>query len=106
MSLEQRWRDALVQNAVPYTIIYRHARQTNKHEGSRLCLEDEDASDKVHVELLRELFSKFGPKCFFFKLKCQFISDCPQIWDAVTDTKHPVYEESLSGLKTSKARHV
>ena len=39
-----------------------------------------------------------------FFLEGHFKSDCPQLWDAVADIKHPRHEEALSGVKASKAR--
>ena len=34
----------------------------------------------------------------------QFKSDCTQFWYAVADAKHPRHEETLSGVKASRAR--
>ena len=67
-------------------------------------LEDEDASEVDHEDFMRGVIAKFGPRCFFCNLEAQFKSDCPQIWDAVADIKHPRHEEALSGVKASKAR--
>ena len=66
-------------------------------------LEDENASEYNHEYFMREVIAKFGPRCFFCILECQFKSDCPQFWDAVADIKHPRPEEALSGVKASKA---
>ena len=46
---------------------------------------------------------KYGPRCFFCNLEGHFKSDCTQIWNAVTDAKHPHHEEALSGVKASRA---
>ena len=47
---------------------------------------------------------KYGPRCFFCNLEGHFKSDCTQFWDAVADAKHPRHEETLSGVKASRAR--
>ena len=67
-------------------------------------LEDEDASESDHEDLMRGVIAKFGPRCFFCNLEDQYKSDCPQFWDAVAIIKHPRHEEALSGVKASKAR--
>ena len=67
-------------------------------------LEDEDASEFDHEDFMRGLISNSGPRCFFCNLEGHFKSDCPHIWDAVADIKHPRHEEALSGVKASKAR--
>ena len=66
-------------------------------------LEDKDASEVVHEDFMRGVIDKFGPS-FFCNLEGHFKSDCPQLWDAVADIKHPRHEEALSGVKASKAR--
>ena len=69
-----------------------------------LSLEDEDASEIDHEDVMRGVIAKFGRRCFFSNLEGHFKLDCPQFWDAVTDIKHPRHEEALSGVKASKAR--
>ena len=41
---------------------------------------------------------------FLCNLEGHFKSDCPQIWDAAAEIKHPRHEEILSGMKASKVR--
>ena len=67
-------------------------------------LEDEDASEVDHEDFMRGVIAKFGPRCFFCNLEGQFKPDCPHIWNAVADIKHPRHEKSLSGVKASNAR--
>ena len=68
-------------------------------------LDDVDATDEDHVEYVRGLIMKYGPRCFFCNLKGHFKSDCTQFWDSVADAKHPRHEEALSsGVKASRAR--
>ena len=67
-------------------------------------LEDEDASEVDHEDFMRGVIAKFGPRCFICNLEGPFKSDCPHIWDAMADIKHPRHEEALSGVKASKAR--
>ena len=62
-------------------------------------LEDEDASDVDHEDFMREVIAKLCPRCIFCNWECQFKSDCPQLWDAVADIKHPRLEEALAGVK-------
>ena len=69
-----------------------------------LSLEDEDASEVDHEDFMRETIAKLGPRCFFCNLEGHFKSDCSNLWDAVADIKHPSHEETLSGVKASKAR--
>ena len=66
-------------------------------------LGDVDATDEDHEEYVRGLIMKYGPRCFFCNLEGHFKSDCTQVWDAVADAKHPRHEESLSGVKASRA---
>ena len=79
---------------------------TYKHGMKALgfSLEDEDASEVDHEDFMRGVIAKFGPRCFFCNLEGHFQSNCPQLWDAVADIKHPRSEEALSGVKASKAR--
>ena len=67
-------------------------------------LDDVDATDEDHEEYVRGLIMKYGPRCFFCNLEGHFKSDCTQFWDAVADAKHPRHEETLSGVKASRAR--
>ena len=68
-----------------------------------LSLEDEDAPEVDHEDFMRGVIAKFGPSCFFCNLEGHFESDCPEFWDAVADINHPRHEETLSGVKASKA---
>ena len=47
---------------------------------------------------------KYGRRCFFCNLEGHFKSDCTPFWDAVADANHPRHEETLSGVKASRAR--
>ena len=67
-------------------------------------LEDEDASEVDHENFMRGVIAKIGPRCFFCNLEAHSKPDCPQFWDAVAEIKHPRHEETLSGVKASKAR--
>ena len=67
-------------------------------------IEDENASEINHEDLMRKVIENFGPRRIFCNLEGLFKSDCPQFWDAVTEIKHPRHEEALSGVKASKAR--
>ena len=67
-------------------------------------LDDEDASEIDHQHFMRGFIANFGPRSFFCNLEGHFKSNCPQLWDAVADIKHPRLEEALSGIKTSKSR--
>ena len=67
-------------------------------------LDDEDASEVDHEDIMRGVIAKFGPRCFFCNLEGHFKSDCRQFWDAVADFKHPRHEDASSGVKANKAR--
>ena len=71
-----------------------------------LSLEDEDASEINYEDFMRGVIEKFDPRSFFCNMECDFESDCPQLWDAVADIKHPRNEEAFSGVKASKARMI
>ena len=66
---------------------------TYKHgmEAIGFSLEDEDASKIDHEDFMSEVIAKI-----FCNLEGQIKLDCPQVWDAVADIKHPRHEEALS----------
>ena len=53
---------------------------------------------------MRGVFVNFSPRGFFCNVEGHFKLDCPQLWDAVADIKHPRHEEILSGVKASTVR--
>ena len=69
-------------------------------------LDDVDATDEDHEAYVRGLIVEYGPRCFFCNLEGHFESDCTKFWDAVAEAKHPLHEEALSVVKTSRARLV
>ena len=92
-------RNALLQNHVSACPNYK---QGMREKG--FSLEDENASEVDHEDFMRGVIAKFGSRCFFCNLEGRFKSDCPPFRDAVADIKHPMHEEALSGVKSSKAR--
>ena len=60
-----------------------------KYKCDSYFLDDVDATDMDHEEYVREPIMKHGSRCFFCSSEGNFTSGCTQLWDAVTDAKHP-----------------
>ena len=60
-------KDALVQIAVRWIIMYQHAQTA-----IGFSLEDEDASEVDHGDFMRGVIAKTGPRCFFCNLEGHF----------------------------------